>query len=106
MANEMVAPKNHGTAWAIMKGDSMSPTIERGEWVEIDPSVTKFQGPGIYLTDFAEFEPKPCHPHLVPQFRRLAYINGELHSVSDNPSYPPFKVNIEDLLIGGKVIGR
>lgn len=114
MANEMVMAYSDGasamavrsgTGWVQMKGDSMCPTIEPGAWVEVDPSVTAFAGPGIYLTAFSRFTPSRLCPRPVPQLRRLGYVDGELHSISDNSHYPPFKVDIDDLLIGGKALG-
>jgi hypothetical protein len=102
MASEIVATAN-GIAWVQQKGDSLAPTIKPGEWIEIDPRVTWFTGPGIYLTAWKHFDPTPCHPKQIPQLRRLDFINGVLHSVPDNPLYPAFAVAIDGLLIGGKV---
>lgn len=103
MATKSVAT-TRGKTWAQMKGCSMSPTIESDEAVEVDTTVTWFDGPGIYLTAWRNFEPSAVYPRQVPAFRRLDYIDGELHSIPDNPLFPPFKVNVEDLLIGGKAV--
>ncbi|MBE2211186.1 MAG: S24 family peptidase [Xanthomonadaceae bacterium] len=99
-----ISDPTYAHAWIQQRGDSLSPTIEPGDWVEVDPNVTTFVGPGIYLTAWNDFEPKPHHPKQFPQLRRLAFIDGELHSAADNPFYPPFKVKAADLLIGGKVV--
>lgn len=93
-----------GTAYVQQKGDSLAPRIQPGEWVEIDPNVTAFNGPGIYLTDWADFEPAPNYPRRVPQLRNLDYIGGVLHSVGLNPHYPAFALDISAVLIGGKVV--
>lgn len=92
-------------AYIQHRGDSLGPTIKAGQWVGVDPGVTRYVGPGIYLTAWKEFRPTSHYPRQVPQLRRLDYIDGELHSVSDNPFYPPFKVDIGNVLIGGKVVG-
>ncbi|MCD7097186.1 hypothetical protein [Stenotrophomonas sp. MMGLT7] len=104
MTTDMTMPAS-GNAFVQQKGDSHSPVIQPGEWVEIDPDVTMFNGSGVYLTDWKHFEPRPNYPRRCPQLRRLAYIDGELHSVPYNPVIPSFKVNVDDLLIGGKAVG-
>ena len=83
----------------------MAPTIAPGQWVEVDPNVIAFEGPGVYLTAWRSFTPQPWYPRQVPQIRRLDYIDGVLHSVSDNPNYPPFEVSVDGVIIGGKVVG-
>jgi len=112
MASEMVTTHGSGgmttpaigPAYVQQKGDPLSPKIQPGQWVEIDPNVTAFNGPGIYLTDWVSFEPSRLCPRRVPQLRNLDYIGGVLHSVALNPSYPPFAVDLSDVLIGGKVV--
>ena len=114
MASEMVTASSGrgmampviGPAYVQQKGDSLAPKIQPGQWVEIDPNVTAFNGPGIYLTDWSDFKPKPHCPRRVPQLRNLDYIDGALHSVPANSWYPPFKVALSDLLIGGKAVER
>lgn len=95
----------HQSAYVQQRGDALSPTISRDQWVQIDPNVTIFDGPGIYLTAWKDFIPTSYHPEQVAQLRRLDYIDGVLHSVHDNPMMPPFKINLADILIGGKASG-
>lgn len=103
MATDITIPAT-GPAYVQQKGDSLAPKIQPGQWVEVDPNVTTFTGPGIYLTDWVDFEPQPFYPHRVPQLRNLDYIDGVLHSVSLNSAYPPFKVDITTMLFGGKAV--
>ena len=95
----------HQNAFIQHRGDTLSPTIKPGQWVEIDPNTNVFTGPGVYLTAWSHFKPQPHYPRQIPQLRRLDYIDGVLHSVPDNPLYPPFKVDVGDVLFGGKVVG-
>lgn len=104
--NTAIAAAKSANAWFQQKGDSMSPTIRDREWVEVDPNITRFEGPGIYVTDWKNFVPTSFYPRRVPALRRLDYIDGELHSVNDNPVVPAFKVKLDDLLIGGKAVGQ
>lgn len=109
MASESVANLAHPkqpNARIQQRSDSMEPTIELGDWVDIDPNVTAYAGPGMYLTAWRNFEPKPHYPRQVPQLRRLALVGGDLHVTFDNPVYPSFKVNAANVLIGGKVLER
>lgn len=94
----------HGMAWVQHRGDSLAPVISPGEWVQIDANVTAFSGPGIYLTAWKDFQPKPHHPVQVPQLRHLDYIDGVLHSVSPNPVIPPIQMDVTTMQIGGKVV--
>ena len=80
--------------FVAMNGPCMAPTLAHGEWVRIDPSVTAFTGEGVYLVAFDR-------TGSVPQLKRLAYRDGVLTVVSDNPAFPPFPAP-DNLLIGGK----
>lgn len=94
----------HENAWVQVRGGSMAPTIQPGEWVEVDPNVTGFTGPGVYVTAWRNWTPSRLVPRQVIEVRRLDYIGGELHSTSDNPHLPSFKVDMEELVIGGKLV--
>lgn len=93
-----IANRSKNIAFYAQKGISMAPTINCGELVAIDTAVTMFNGPGIYLTAFRDNAIGP------PQIRRLDYLHGELHSISDNKMFPPFPVSLDMLLIGGKAL--
>lgn len=92
MATQSLATK-HQIGWVQMKGDSMQPTINPGEWAEVDPNVTTFNGDGIYLVDTGN----------CAQIKRLKMRKGRLIVVSDNPFYPPWEAR-DGLAIGGKVV--
>lgn len=81
-----------------MSGAAMVPTIRPGEWVAIDPNVTRFAGEGIYLVAFDG-------PRPVPQLKRLKVVDGVLMVLSDDPTFPPFPAG-EKLVVGGKMQGN
>lgn len=105
LAGRALTHIKHQNAYVQHRGDALAPTIAPRQWVEVDPNVTAFDGPGIYLTAWKNFTPQPHYPQQVPQLRRLDYIDGVLHSIPDNPVVPPVKFDLATALIGGKAVG-
>lgn len=82
---------------AIVRGDSMYPTIKNGEPVAIAKEV-KFEGDGIYAIS----------RHNELYIKRLARIGNCMKIISDNPKYPIETINpgdeVEEFSIIGKVV--
>jgi len=83
------------TAW----GDSMSPTIEDGDFLFVDESVRDFYGDGLYIIAMPDLRAK--------RLQRL--FDGSMRIISDNSKhYSPEIIRGEDLnqlFICGRVVG-
>lgn len=82
---------------AIVRGDSMYPTIKNGEPVAIAKD-TLFDGDGIYAIS----------RHNELYIKRLARLGNSMKIISDNPKYPIETIDpgseIEEFSIIGKVV--
>lgn len=82
---------------AIVRGDSMYPTIKNGEPVAIAKD-TVFDGDGIYAIS----------RHNELYIKRLARLGNSMKIISDNPNYPVETINpnneLEEFSIIGKVV--
>lgn len=74
-------------------GDSMSDTLEDGDWVTVAKQFVS--GNGIYLLN--------CMGELF--VKRVNFkIGGEIEVISDNPKYPTEKLKREETIIVGKCL--
>ena len=82
-----------------VRGDSMSGTIEPGDLLFVDISVTKFDGDGIYAFLYDD----------TAHVKRLQKMKDKLLVISDNKSYaawdPIEKDEMNRVFVFGKVIG-
>ena len=82
---------------AIVRGDSMYPTIKNGEPVAIAKN-TVFDGDGIYAIS----------RHNELYIKRLTKLGNSMRIISDNPYYPVETINpnneLEEFSIIGKVV--
>uniref|UniRef100_UPI00082BB79F S24 family peptidase n=1 Tax=Snodgrassella sp. CFCC 13594 TaxID=1775559 RepID=UPI00082BB79F len=80
-----------------IKVDNMSGTLEPGDLVFVDTSITKYDGDGIYLFVFSN------HLHL----KRLQMMGSTLLVISDNRQYKNWEISQKDkpsLTVLGKVL--
>ena len=66
-----------------VEGDSMSPTLNDGDRVYVDPTELDLREGRVYVFDI------PGNGHTIKRVRRLD--DGELWLVSDNPKYRPWR---------------
>lgn len=66
-----------------VEGDSMTPTLNDGDRVYVDPSETELREGRIYICEI------PGDGHTIKRVRRLD--DGQLWLVSDNPAYRPWR---------------
>lgn len=81
------------------RGDSMKGTIEDGEVLFVDESVTYYDGEGVYVV---------YAPDGLKAKRLQMLMTGDLKIISDNPKYEPEVISKKDLdciQICGKVKG-
>ena len=81
------------------RGDSMKGTIEDGEVLFVDESVTFYDGEGVYVV---------YAPDGLKAKRLQMLMTGDLKIISDNPKYEPEVISKKDLdciQICGKVKG-
>lgn len=86
-----------------VKGDSMSPEIEDGDWVFVDRRAHRLTGDDIYLL-WDGFGIVAKSLAVVRSSRPI-----KVRILSANPKYPPDEVPIEDIMLIGRVqfrIGR
>lgn len=69
-----------------VKGDSMSGTIEPGDLIFVDISVTNYDGDGVYVFGFDE------KIHV----KRLQMVPDKLIVISDNPHYRDWSISPEN----------
>ena len=75
-------------------GDSMSPTVERGDLVIVDTSDTSVREDGVYLIRFGDA--------LV--IKRLQLMLNSIKVISDNRDlYDPFEITANEIEVIGKV---
>ncbi|WHP32815.1 S24 family peptidase [Trabulsiella odontotermitis] len=80
-----------------VRGDSMADTIEPGDLIFVDISITNFDGDGIYVFGFDD----------KIYVKRLQMIPDKLLVISDNPKYREWAIeqnNEERFCIFGKVM--
>ncbi|HEJ0334110.1 XRE family transcriptional regulator [Klebsiella aerogenes] len=82
-----------------VRGDSMSGTIEPGDLLFVDISVTSFDGDGIYAFLYDE----------TAHVKRLQMMKDKLLVLSDNKTYTPWdpieREEMNRVFVFGKVIG-
>src|SRR5699024_1756687 len=73
-----------------VSGDSMSPTINDGDLVFVDTSVTSYQSNGVYVIIW--------HDRLLIKRLRASLSSGKIEIASDNEAaYPTESVSLEEL---------
>src|SRR5690625_1155040 len=73
-----------------VSGDSMSPTINDGDLVFVDTSVTSYQSNGVYVIIW--------HDRLLIKRLRASLSSGKIEIASDNEAaYPTEAVSLEEL---------
>lgn len=70
-----------------VRGDSMQGTIEPGDLIFVDVSVSYFDGDGIYVFDF----------NGDMYVKRLQKVKSDLYVISDNPKYKEWTITNEEL---------
>lgn len=78
-------------------GDSMEPTLCTGDVVFVNKEYTNAMKAGIYIVST---------PSGLFIKRLQLHTNGMVALVSDNDAYSPELVNVEDVTILGKVVGK
>lgn len=89
-------------ALVYVDGDSMEPTLSKGDIVIIDISKNFVTGSGIYAINID-------HKPLVKRVHRLA--NGDVKIISDNPTYRSYdetftSESVKELRIAGRVVWK
>lgn len=80
-----------------VRGDSMEGTIEPGDLIFVDVSVSFFDGDGIYVFDF----------NGDTFVKRLQKVKSEILVISDNPRYKEWSISSEEmpmLHVSGRVM--
>nr|WP_312837931.1 helix-turn-helix transcriptional regulator [Atlantibacter hermannii] len=80
-----------------VRGDSMQGTIEPGDLIFVDVSVSYFDGDGIYVFDF----------NGDMYVKRLQKVKSDLYVISDNPKYREWSISSEEapmLHVAGRVM--
>lgn len=80
-----------------VRGDSMQGTIEPGDLIFVDVSVSYFDGDGIYVFDF----------NGDMYVKRLQRVKSDLYVISDNPKYKEWTITDEEmsmLHVAGRVM--
>ena len=87
------SPKNVKMIKAM--GDSMSPTINDGDWCFVDVSLNSAVSDGVYLIKIKS----------GIAIKRLQFgFTDNVVVKSDNPCYDPDNVNLTDVNVVGKVV--
>lgn len=79
-------------------GNTMAPTLQDGDCVIIDTSITEFNSDGVYVFRFGD--------NLLIRRAQLQ-INGSLLLISDNTAFPPMQIRGKEkdsLEIAGKCL--
>ena len=87
------SPKNVKMIKAV--GDSMSPTINDGDWCFVDVSLNSAISDGVYLIKIKS--------GIAIKRLQLGFTDNVVVK-SDNPCYDPENVNLTDVNVVGKVI--
>ncbi|MFU9135706.1 XRE family transcriptional regulator [Erwinia tasmaniensis] len=80
-----------------VRGDSMEGTIEPGDLIFVDVSVSSFDGDGIYVFDF----------NGDTFVKRLQKVKTELYVISDNPRYKEWTISHHEMAmlnVAGRVL--
>ena len=80
----------------MVSGDSMSPTLEDGDFVIIDRSINYFDSDSIFVFTIDD----------GLYIKRIQRIGRKIHVISDNQMYKPYTLEPTDLEYGFAVRGR
>lgn len=85
-----------GLAWLMAEGDSMKGTFSAGDPLQVDISVNRFMGDGLYVFQVED----------VRYVKRLQSVPGKgLAVISSNPNYKTWYITPEmDVQIVGHVV--